>query len=322
MLSIGIFQGITFSSHQILALPLKRYKIIPFLPHQNHTMPFLSQFDTIDLSAPWLFHLRHIHNQFIKTGNTPLYEWLNDYFKHQNINLLNHKNYPLTFTHQNDLEHGTAYEAHIGIHHKIPTRDNLHDWFGACIWSAFPKTKSLLNAKHLHHINENHTNNKRNRVRDTITVFDENGAVLVVADDEIGHKIATGLQNFDWQTCLVANRQYWDNYTTFHQNDKSKAKIFIFGHALLEQLINPYKSLCSHTFIIRVNPSFFNLPIDKQLTILDNKLAIEMDKFLSDTVTPRNLNPLPILGVPYFWENDNPKFYDDTFVFRNGRRKR
>lgn len=275
-------------------------------------MSFLSQFDTIDISAPWLSHIQNIHVAFTNDGNLPLYTWLNHYFNAHHITLTNHQNRSLSFTHQNDLEHGTAYEAHIGQYQKIPTRDNLHDWFGACIWQAFPKTKALLNAKHLHHIHHNNSDNKRNRVRDTITVFDENGAVLVVSDDDIGDNIAMALIRFDWQSCLIKHRAYWYHPTN---TANTKAKVFIFGHALLEQLINPYKSLCSHTFIIKTNSSFFNLPIDKQLVLLDNNLSIEMDRFLEDTVTPRQLNPLPILGVPYFWDNDNPQFYDDPFVF-------
>ena len=48
---------------------------------------------------------------------------------------------------------------------------------------------------------------------------------------------------------------------------------------------------------------------------------MQMDKFLQDGVTPQMLNPLPILGVPYFWkENQNPDFYQDSFVFRKGRK--
>ena len=87
-------------------------------------------------------------------------------------------NTPLQFTAQDDLPHGTAYEMYIHQTAKIPTRDNLHDWFGACVWSVFPKTKSMLNAKHIAHFAHQNTSNGRNRVRDTITVFDENGAIL------------------------------------------------------------------------------------------------------------------------------------------------
>ncbi|MDO4896072.1 MAG: DUF3025 domain-containing protein [Moraxella sp.] len=281
-------------------------------------MMFFDEFKKINQSDIWLLPYLPIHHAFGKDNpHLPLYEWLNDYFTKNNIHLINHNNIPLSFTHQNDLKHGTAYESHIGQYHKIPTRDNLHDWFGACVWSAFPKTKSLLNAKHLAHMNDNATANKRNRVRDTITVFDENGAILVVADDKIGGGIGQALAEFNWQTCLMDNRQYWSDYQD--DNDK-KAKVFIFGHALLEQLIKPYKSLCSHTFIINVPPTFFNESLKNQLAFVDDYLCHRLNQFLKDDVTPRQLNPLPILGVPYFWDNDDPKFYDDPFVFRKGRK--
>ncbi|STZ03717.1 DUF3025 domain-containing protein [Moraxella equi] len=280
---------------------------------------FLHDFATIDPSAPWLTPYLPIHQAFADHPALPLFEWLNGYFANNHIALKNYQNRPLTFTHQNDLEHGTAYETHIGQHRKIPTRDNLHDWFGACVWSVFPHTKSLLNAKHLAHMGDNHTANGRNRVRDTITVFDENGAILVVADDEIGTTIGQALVGFDWQTCLVDNREYWADY---HHDNNKKAKIFIFGHALLEQLISPFKSLCSHTVIIKVHSSFFAKSLNEQLAMLDNQLSEHLNNFLlKDDVTPRQLNPLPILGVPYFWDNADPTFYDDPFVFRAGRRK-
>lgn len=295
----------------------------------------LPSFDAIDLSAPWLSHLTDIHLAFKDSGHLPLYDWLNHYFYEQRIALANHQKQPLSFTHQNDLAHGTAYEAHIGTHHKIPTRDNLHDWFGACIWQAFPKTKALLNAKHLQHLHAdsqsdsaNKSANKRNRVRDTITIFDENGVVLVVSDDDVGDEIATALVNFNWQRCLIDHHQHWHNPSPFnnpndvsHPNHPTKAQAVIFGHALLEQLTHPYKSLCGHAFVIKMHSSFFGLPMDKQLSRLDNILSIELDKFLIDTVTPKQLNPLPILGVPYFWDNDDRQFYDDPFVFRQGRKK-
>ena len=57
---------------------------------------------------------------------------------------------------------------------------------------------------------------------------------------------------------------------------------------------------------------------------LDDKVAEYMASLLSkDEVTPRQLSPLPILGVPYFWaENAEPSFYDDSYVFRSGRRQK
>jgi len=39
--------------------------------------------------------------------------------------------------------------------------------------------------------------------------------------------------------------------------------------------------------------------------------------------TPRSLSPLPVLGIPGWWsENEAPAFYDDTAYFREGRMRR
>ena len=115
------------------------------------------------------------------------------------------------------------------------------------------------------------------------------------------------------------NRFYWHNPINPKANDK--AQIMIFGHALLEQLIAPRKALCSHTVIINVPSTFFGLSLKDKYAFIDEYLCWQMDKFLQDGVTPQMLNPLPILGVPYFWkENQNPDFYQDSFVFRKGRK--
>lgn len=267
-------------------------------------------------------HLRpyaDIHHAFIDDCPASLAEWLNGYFLANNITPRLHTTAtPLSFVSQDDLPHGTAYEAFIHKYAKIPTRDNLHDWFGACVWAKFPKTKALLNAKHIAHFDAVDSGNGRNRVRDTITVFDENGAIIAVSDDEIGSEIADALVGFDWQTCLVKNRHYWHNPDIAKRHTGARA--FIFGHALLEQMLNPYKSLCAHALIVRVPQVFFAKPLAMQLSMLDELLCDCLDKFLVAGVTPRQLNPLPILGVPYFWDNADAAFYQDEFVFRKGRR--
>ena len=278
---------------------------------------FIPAFKSIDLSAPWLMPYLGIHqafNQDLPTGE--LADWLNSYFKDHAIKpTLHNSDKPLTFVNQDDLPHGTAYEAHIHATANIPTRNNLHDWFGACVWSAFPKSKSVLNHVHIREMAKGaNEHNGRNRVRDAITVFDENGAILMVKDRDIGR----ALQNFDWQNTLVKPRNQWHNPALPSADDA--AQIFIFGHALLEQLIHPRKPLCSHAFILSVDDEFFELGLVDKLAYVDEVLAIRLDQWLIDGATPRDLSPLPILGVPYFWDNEGASFYDDANVFRSGRR--
>lgn len=277
---------------------------------------FLTQFDTIDHTAVWLLPYADIHRTFAKDRWIgELADWLNGYFRQQAITpMLHGTNKPLTFVNQDDLPHGTAYEQHIFNTANIPTRNNLHDWFGACVWSVFPKSKALLNQAHIREMAKGTNAHGRNRVRDAITVFDENGAILAVSDEQIAH----ALKQFDWQNALVAPRHAWCNPSL--PTAGSQAQIFIFGHALLEQLIYPRKSLCSHTWIVRVADDFFAKNEQEKLADLDDLLHRLLDEWLVDGATPRDLSPLPILGVPYFWDNADASFYDDEAVFRKGRR--
>ena len=132
--------------------------------------------------------------------------------------------------------------------------------------------------------------------------------------------------SFDWQASLVTPRASWDNPQQISADDKNNAKaaVYIFGHALLEKLLQPRKALCTHSIVIYVTQDFFALTLAERICYLDQKVADYMDALLSQPdVTARKLSPLPILGVPHFWvENANPNFYDDNQVFRSARRKK
>ncbi len=318
------------------------------LPH------FANQLDTsfaaIDWQAPWLCHLNQLH-YLTKTINQLSSEKVQQdsakhFADHNNLREIiaqvlnkalnqqsafmqiplpttkataNNQAHVVEFVSQNASAEGKGYEQFIANTGKIPTRDNLHDLFNGSIWLTFPKTKAMLNYYHMLEIakqsDEPANQKSRGRVRDAITVFDENGAVLVTSEPSIGE----ALIHFDWQGSLINSRANWDNPRQPQAN--SKATVYIFGHALLEQLIQPRKPLCAHSIVINVSQDFFGLLTAERIIYLDDKLAEYMDDLLSqDTVTPRQLAPLPILGVPHFWsENSNADFYKDDFVFRRGR---
>ena len=312
-----------------------------------------SCFVAINWQAPWLTHLNQLsylsavisqlsvsnelYEQQTDATNTnkqidSIAKVLNDALKKQSEEArtslpstrptANDQANSLNFVSQNALVEGIGYEQFIGSTGNIPTRDNLHDLFNGSIWLTFPKTKAMLNYYHMLEIAKQDSSESRGRVRDTITVFDENGAILVTADPSIGE----ALINFDWQASLVTPRTRFDNPIFGNKkqpNSDAKVAVYIFGHALLEQLIEPRKALCAHSVVINVEQDFFTLTLSERMNYLDNKLANVMNKLLSqDNITPRQLAPLPILGVPHFWsENADPSFYKDAYVFRSGRRK-
>lgn len=330
-------------------LPAKPYRNATSDASINNPSAYASTLDdsfaAIDWQAPWLCHLHQLaylsksitqlsvlHTDTAnvdKVENTPdiIAKVLNTALQQQAENLkqplpqtkpaLNNQAHTLQFVSQNALPEGEAYENFIGTTGNIPTRDNLHDLFNGSIWLTFPKTKALLNYYHMLEIKEQGIGASRGRVRDTITIFDENGAILVTAESSIGK----ALVDFNWQESLVAPRDKWDNPKQL--NKQAQAAVYIFGHALLEKLLHPRKALCAHSIVINVTQDFFALSLSERIGHLDKRLADYMDALLSQPdVTPRKLSPLPILGVPHYWaENANSSFYDDSQVFRSGRRR-
>ena len=305
-----------------------------------------NSFAAIDWQAPWLCHLNQLSyiskvvtqlsgvntepTQTNRIENTPdiIAKVLNTALQQQADGLqqplphtkpaLNNQAQTLRFVSQNTLPEGETYESFIGTTGNIPTRDNRHDLFNGSIWLTFPKTKALLNYYHMLEIEQQGIGASRGRVRDTITVFDENGAILVTADTGIGE----ALIDFDWQESLVTPREQWDKPVQL--NSESQATVYIFGHALLEKLLQPRKALCAHSIVIDVTKEFFALSLSERICHLDQRVADYINTLLSQPdVTPRKLSPLPILGVPHFWaENADASFYEDRQVFRHGRRKR
>ena len=330
-------------------LPAKPYPTASSDASINNPSACDSQLDdsfaAIDWQVPWLCHLNQLgyiskaitklsglKNEPAQTDrieNTPdiIAKVLNTALQQQADDLLqplpqtkpalNNKAQTLQFVSQDALPEGEAYESFIGTTGNIPTRDNLHDLFNGSIWLTFPKTKALLNYYHMLEINQQGIGASRGRVRDTITVFDENGAILVTADASIGK----ALVDFDWQASLVAPRDKWDKPK--QSNNHSQAAVYIFGHALLEKLLQPRKALCAHSIVINVTQDFFALSLSERISHLDKRAADYMEALLSQLdVTPRKLSPLPILGVPHYWaENANSSFYEDSQVFRSGRRR-
>jgi hypothetical protein len=213
----------------------------------------------------------------------------------------------LAFIAQDDLPPGAAYEAHIAATGCVPTRHNLHDFFNASVWFAFPRIKAALNARQSAAIDELGVGPTRGGVRDALTLFDENALLFACAEPALGD----ALRSFDWQTLLVANRAVWG----------TQCEVRCFGHALLEKLISPYKACTGHTWIVNVPPEYFSWPASARDAWLDDAVS----RALSGTagLTSRRLAPLPVLGIPGWWPaNEAPFFYDDTAVFRAGRRAR
>ena len=201
----------------------------------------------------------------------------------------------LRFVPQSHLPVGEAYEAFIGRTRHVPTRDGLHDFFNGLCWARFPRAKRRLNTLQSEAIARQGIQPQRGPLRDALTLFDEN-AVLLHAPDALWQ----ALQQRDWHTLFVAHRTLW-----------AQAWVVLFGHALLEKLVDPYKSITGHVWRIAPTVSAGDE------AALDAWLA---DDLQADKLARKPFEPLPVLGIPGWWPaNAEPGFYADAQVFRPRR---
>lgn len=208
---------------------------------------------------------------------------------------LNEAGSPVRCVPQDALPAGTPYEQFIFDTGCCPVRDGLHDFFNGLCWIGLPKSKRAMNAVQAAEIaRQGGAAGRRGPVRDAITVFDENGLLL----DAPG-PLWDALLAREWRRLFVELRPLW-----------AEAKVLVVGHALLEKLAAPRKDMTAHVWAAAA-------PFGS---------TAKADGWLAPQCTPERLatkpfTPLPVLGIPGWWpENENFSFYDDSVVFRPRRR--
>jgi len=200
---------------------------------------------------------------------------------------------PVRFVPQSTLPAGMAYEQYIFETGCVPTRDGLHDFFNGLVWQAFPLTKKRLNALQAAQIERTGIQPVRGPARDALTVFDENAALLQAPD-----ALWAALVAKDWQHLFVDLRPLW-----------RQAHLVLFGHALLEKLVSPRKSITAHVYrVLTAGHS------KASMASMDAWLALDLN---ADKLAAKPFAHLPVLGVPgWCCANEEPDFYQDATVFR------
>lgn len=202
---------------------------------------------------------------------------------------------PLRFVEQQALPPGEPYEAFIARTGGVPTRDNAHDFFNGLMWLRHPQLKARLNALQMEQLDRRHPSDQvghaRGAVRDALTLFDENAGWL-----QAPPALIDALQRRDWPALFATQRTLWRD-----------ARLELFGHALLEKLMQPRKAITAHVWVV---PSEVADPA--------GWLAAQLS---AESLASRPWLPLPVLGVPGWWNlNEQAGFYDDVSVFRPMRR--
>ena len=199
---------------------------------------------------------------------------------------------PVRFVPQAQLPPGQAYEAFIHASGQVPTREGLHDFFNALCWMHFPLAKRRMNQLQAAEIDRAGVGARRGPVRDALTVFDEN-AMLIQCPDALWHALSA----HRWDEAFVKARHLWQD-----------SRVWMFGHAALEKLVRPYKSITVHLWRVEagVSPAGLDAWLAQDLQV--EKLA------------RKPFSPLPVLGLPGWWPaNAQAGFYEDREVFRPRR---
>jgi hypothetical protein len=189
----------------------------------------------------------------------------------------------------------------------VPTRENLHDYFNALVWLSFPRIKQQLNALQAQQIAEAGIGKSRGPARDAATIFDENAALLVVRDTADGHALVDALRAHQWSEALFAGR---DRFV-------KDAQLWLFGHAAMEKLVAPRKAITVHTRIVWAGDDYFALAPDERRAWIDAEVSAQLAR---EGLSTSSFTPLPVLGVPGWWEPQDAGFYSDTTVFRPKRK--
>ena len=192
----------------------------------------------------------------------------------------------LRFVEPSALPSGEPYETFIARSACVPTREHLHDFFNALIWLTRPRWKQCLNELQAEQISRNGVAGARGALRDALTLFDENAALL-----QAPPALVEALSARDWPTLFIERRALW-----------VEAHLSLFGHALLEKLTRPRKAITAHVWVLPASPAG-----DEEALA-----AVTVER-----LTGKPFLPLPVLGVPGWWPaNEAVGFYDDTAVFR------
>ena len=199
------------------------------------------------------------------------------------------------------------YETRIAESGEIATRENWHDFFNAVSWLAFPEAKSAISEMHARILSARGGKELRNRSspRDVLTLFDEGGIIVISRDESLLDLI----RRFEWKTLFVDRRA----------DVVASMRFYLFGHSMLEKALDPYVGVTAKAILFLVDDAFITSNHATQMREIDRRAATWLMNE-ENLRSSKNFSPLPWLGVPGWWkQNESPAFYDNAQYFRSGR---
>jgi hypothetical protein len=217
---------------------------------------------------------------------------------------------PLRLVEPPPRQRAREYEAAVAQRGELAwrTRD-WHDLMNLLAWCTFPLAKAAINAGHVHDLPAaeaagHGSRSGRGPRRDALTLLDESGAVVACADPEL----LGLLRGFRWRDLFVDRRA----------QVLARMRVLVIGHGLLERARAPWPGLAAHAIGLPASEAELELEPPALAAVLDRRLAVVIEALRA----PLDLLPLPLLGLPGWWpDNEQPAFYEDRRIFRAGRHR-
>lgn len=196
------------------------------------------------------------------------------------------------------LRQAGGYEQHVAQLRAVPTRpSHWHDFFNMAVWAHFPKLRWALNALHVDpEIGPKDPRNGRAPAQNRAASFDETGMVV----------LSTSRCLLDELRALQFKRAFWE----LREELLATTRFWVVGHGMLESLLTPHSRLTARSLLVQV-PSLPRIGED-----LGDALRFAVDRVVAERIRTWRagrivFDPIPVLAIPGFSDNDAREFYDD-----------
>jgi hypothetical protein len=200
---------------------------------------------------------------------------------------------------------GPGFEAQTHASGQVPMRPvNWHDLLNALVWMVFPTAKAAINGRHFLEM-EAQAGGPRTPTRDALTHFDEDGVIVLATDPALSQL----LRGFAWKELFWRRRE----------EVRRAMRFLVFGHALYEKALAPFVGMTGKALVFDVDAAVLAREPVRVLAEADRLTALHALN-PACLLAPVELAPLPVLGVPGWWpDNETQGFYDNSDYFRPGR---
>lgn len=189
-----------------------------------------------------------------------------------------------------------GYEQHVARLGSVPTRPQAwHDFFNMVVWAHFPKLRWALNALHVDpKACPKDPRNARAPAQNLAASFDESGLLVLSSSRGVLEELrALRFKHVFWQRRaeVLETTRFW-----------------LVGHGALESLLAQPPGLIGRALLLHVPALPAVDGADALRFEIDARVAASIHAWRT---TRTVLDPIPLLGIPGYTDNDCAEFYDD-----------